>query len=188
MKKNMLVKGIVMMVFIAMLFSCRNDLKTVEAFAVSDSIPSQIIKDVVMYRTDSGYLKAKIISDLVHIFDVEDAYTVFPEGISIVFYNREGVEESTLDADYGVSYDKRKLLIARKNVIVKNLLKKEQLNTEELNWDQRKKIIFSNTKVKIITTSEIIYGTGLHSDDRFDRYEIKDPTGEVQVKEEEVEN
>ena len=75
-----------MIVFIAMLFSCRNDLKTVEAFDVSDSIPSQIIKNVVMYRSDSGYIKAKITSKLVHNFEDKNkrhSYTIFPEGVEV---------------------------------------------------------------------------------------------------------
>lgn len=128
-----------MSMFITMLFSCRNDLRTIEALSSNDTLPELIIKDVIMYRSDSGFIKAKMISKIVQHFGGENPYILFPEGLHIIFYDRQMNVESTLTADYGKSYEKRKLLVAQKNVIVINLLKKEQLNTEELNWDQRKK-------------------------------------------------
>jgi len=182
--KKIVVISIVMTMFIAMLFSCRNDMKTVEAFASNDSLPELIVKDVIMYRSDSGVVKAKMISKVVQHFGGNDPYILFPEGLFIIFYDDQMNEESTLTAGYGKSYEQRKLFVAHKDVVVKNLLKNEQLNTEELNWDQRKKTIFSNVNVKITTPSEILYGTGLQSDERFKRYVITNPKGEVEVEDE----
>jgi len=182
--KKIVVISIVMTMFIAMLFSCRNDMKTVEVFASNDSLPELIVKDVIMYRSDSGVVKAKMISKVVQHFGGNDPYILFPEGLFIIFYDDQMNEESTLTAGYGKSYEQRKLFVAHKDVVVKNLLKNEQLNTEELNWDQRKKTIFSNVNVKITTPSEILYGTGLQSDERFKRYVITNPKGEVEVEDE----
>lgn len=186
--KKHIVFSIVMSMFITMLFSCRNDLRTIEALSSNDTLPELIIKDVIMYRSDSGFIKAKMISKIVQHFGGENPYILFPEGLHIIFYDRQMNVESTLTADYGKSYEKRKLLVAQKNVIVINLLKKEQLNTEELNWDQRKKTIYSDLNVKITTPTEVLYGTGLQSDERFDRYVITNPKGKVQVQDEEKEN
>lgn len=186
--KKYLVISIVMTMFITMLFSCRNDIKTIEALAANDTIPELIITDVIMYRSDSGNVKAKMISKVVQHFGGTDPYILFPEGLFIVFYDSEMNEESTLTADYGKNYTQRKLFVAKKNVVVINLLKNEKLNTEELNWDQRKKSIYSNVNVKITTPTEVLYGTGLQSDERFDRYEITNPKGEVEVEDKEMEN
>ena len=185
--KKYLVISIVMTMFITMLFSCRNDLKTIEALSTHDTLPELIVKDVIMYRSDSGFKKAKLISRVVQHFGGDNPYMLFPEGLHIIFYDRQMNEESTLTAGYGKSYTKRKLFVAQKNVIVRNLIKKEQLNTEELNWDERKKTIYSNVKVKITTPTDVLYGTALQSDERFDRYVITDPTGEVEVQDEKIE-
>jgi len=182
--KKLIVISIVMTMFITMLFSCRNDMKTIEAFASNDSLPVLIVKDVIMYRSDSGIVKAKMISKVVQHFGGSDPYILFPEGLFIIFYDDQMNEESTLTAGYGKRYEQRKLFIAKKNVIVKNVLKNEQLNTEELNWDERKKTIYSNVNVKITTPSEVMYGTGMQSDERFKRYVITNPKGEVEVQDE----
>lgn len=172
---------------VTMLFSCRNDLKVIETLAATDTIPDLIVKDVTLYRSDSGRVKAKLISkEVQHFESAKDPYILFPKGLYVVFYDREMNEESTLVAGFGKSYERRKLLVAEKNVVVRNLQKNEQLNTEQLFWDQRKKTIYSNVNVKITTLSEILYGTGLQSDEQFDRYEITNPTGEVEVKDEEL--
>ncbi len=182
--KKYLVISIVMTMFITMLFSCRNDLKTIASLNTNDTLPELVVWDVTMYRSDSGVVKAKMISKVVQNFGGKDPYVLFPEGLFIIFYDDQMNEESTLTADYGKNYTSRKLFVAQKNVVVKNLHKNEQLNTEELNWDQRKKTIYSNVNVKITTPSEILYGTGLQSDERFNRYVITNPKGEVEVEDE----
>ncbi len=179
------IKSIVMIFVITMLFfSCRNDIKTIEALAANDTIPELIVKDVIMYRSDSGFVKAKLISKVVQHFGGEDPYILFPEGLFVIFYDRDMNEESTLTAGHGKSFERRKLLVAQKDVVVRNLQKNEQLNTEKLSWDQRKHIIFSDVDVKITTPSDILYGTGLRSDEKFDRYEVMNPKGEVGVQDE----
>lgn len=188
MKQIIVLKSIVMIILIAMLFSCRNDLKTIESLGANDTIPDLIVKDVILYRSDSGIVKAKLISKVVQHFGGDEPYILFPEGLFVIFYDRQMNEESTIVASYGKSYEKQKLLVAKKDVVVRNLQKNEQLNTEELYWNQRKKTIYSNVDVKITTLSEILYGTGLKSDEHFDRYEIMNPKGEVEVQEEELEN
>ena len=89
-----------------------------------------------------------------------------------------------MSADYGINYTKRKLLKAQKNVVVINFAKDEQLNSDELIWDQRRKRIYSEADVRITTPTEILYGTGLDSDEQFKRYEVYKSKGEVEVEEE----
>ena len=60
--------------------------------------------------------------------------------------------------------------------------KNEILNTEHLIWDQSKKTIFSNVAVKITTNDEVIYGDGFESDETFNKYEILNPRGTINVK------
>ena len=183
--KNILIKSIVVIIFTAMLFACKNDIKTVSALSNDDSSAVLVAHDIEFIFSDSAFVKAKLTSPLMEKYESDAPYTLFPKGFKIVFYKGYNKIESELVAEYGINYEKQKLLVAKQNVVVKNISKNEQLETEELTWDQRKKIIFSEQKVKITTPSEILFGDGLHSDEKFDRYEIKNLTGKIEVEDDE---
>ncbi len=89
--------------------------------------------------------------------------------------------ESQIVADYGIRFDKTKLMEAKNNVIVTSIKNSEQLETEHLVWDEKKKIIYSDVFVKITRSEEVLYGDGLTSDEEFSAYTIKNPSGEFQV-------
>ena len=72
-------------------------------------------------------------------------------------------------------------MTARDSVVVINN-KGEIMNTDELIWDEDKKIIYSNSFVKIRTADEIIYGNGMTANENFTGYVIKNITGTIKVK------
>ncbi len=180
-------KSVVLLLGMTMLFSCKNDLKEVSAFAEIDSIPDLTAIGFEFLRSDSGRVVAKLQSPLMKKFEGEDAYTEFPDGFKIEFYDRYMNVQSIMKGEYGINYEKRKLFIAKRNVVVINFKKQEQLNSDELNWDQRKKIIYSETDVKITTPTEILYGSGMESDEQFKLYEVFNSRGQVEVEEENTE-
>ncbi len=159
-------------------------MQAVSAFAAGDSIPDLTAKNFEFLRSDSGRVVAKLQSPVMIQYEGDNPHTIFPEGFRIEFYNRLMQVESEMSADYGINYTKRKLLKAQKNVVVINFAKDEQLNSDELIWDQRRKRIYSEADVRITTPTEILYGTGLDSDEQFKRYEVYKSKGEVEVEEE----
>ncbi|MCP4550652.1 MAG: LPS export ABC transporter periplasmic protein LptC [Bacteroidetes bacterium] len=181
--KLFIVRSIVVLLSATMLFACQNDIKTVFALAGDDSIPASTTKDMEYIRSDSGKMIAKLTSPLMHKHDGEGSYVIFPEGLKIEFYDKYQKLKSTLTAEYGIKYEKRKLLIVKKNVIVINLAEQKQLNTEELTWDERLKKIYSEVNVKLTTPDEVSYGTGMESDEKFSRYEIFNSKGEHEIEE-----
>jgi LPS export ABC transporter protein LptC len=90
-----------------------------------------------------------------------------------------------MQGDYGISYEKKKLMEARHNVIVENLETQERLNTEQLFWDRMKETIYSNKFVRITRGEEVITADGLTSDQSFENMEFKNPRGLIEVEEEE---
>jgi lipopolysaccharide assembly outer membrane protein LptD (OstA) len=64
--------------------------------------------------------------------------------------------------------------------------KGERLTTDELIWDEEKKIIYSNTFVKIATEDEVMYGKGMIANQNFSDYTIKNITGKIKVNASEV--
>ena len=119
-------------------------------------------------------------------FNTEKPYLEFSDGIKILFYNSAREVESTLTAKHATAVENSHSMTARDSVVVVNN-KGEVLNTDELIWDEGKKIIYSNSFVKISTKDEILYGNGMIANENFTDYTIKHITGTIKVKTSELE-
>jgi LPS export ABC transporter protein LptC len=137
-------------------------------------------KEVTIKYTDHGNIKIKVVAKKVNRFNTEKPYMEFSEGIKLFFYNGKEVE-TMLTAGYATAVESSNQMTARNNVEVINV-KGDKMNTEELIWDSDKKIIYSNTFVKITTADEIIFGDGMEANETFSDYTIKHITGKVKVK------
>ncbi len=179
-----LFKSIIIFPFIIMLFACENDISTINSLSHIDSLPMEVAHDIEVYYSDSGKIQAYLQSPLMERFEEEGGkgeYTEFREGFKIIFYDSVLNPESQITADYGIRYDKNKLMEAKNNVVVTSIKNNEQLETEHLVWNEKKKIIYSDVFVKITRSEEVLYGDGLISDENFSSYTIKNPSGEFQI-------
>lgn len=164
-----------------MLFACENDIKTLNTFSQIDSLPLELARDIEVTYSDSGKIIAYLESPIMTRHEEDDSYMEFPEGFKIILYDSLMKPKSQITAKYGISFEKKKMMEAKNNVIVTNIEKNERLNTEHLIWDRKKMIIYSEVFVTITKPDAIIYGDGLMSDQDFDHYKIKNPTGEFMV-------
>ncbi len=167
-----------------MLLSCENDINIINSLSHVDSLPMETAYDIEVYYSDSGKVQAFLQSPLMERHDKEGEkgeFMEFPNGFKIIFYDSVLNPESQIIADYGIRFDKDKLMEAKNNVIVTSIKNNEQLETEHLVWDEKKKIIYSDVFVKITRQEEVLYGDGLTSDENFSSYTIKNPSGEFQV-------
>ena len=89
---------------------------------------------------------------------------------------------STLKANQAYFFKEENKWRGRGNVEVKNIEKQQQLNTEELFWKPDTKKIFTDKFVTIKLESEVIYGIGLDAAQDLSYYTIKDPKGEILIK------
>jgi LPS export ABC transporter protein LptC len=167
--------------FVTMLLSCENDLRKVNLLTASDSLPVSTVKNIDLIRSVSGKVVLELTAPLLRSYEGDDPYSEFPQGLKIVFFDSLMNITSQLTAEYGISYDKQKLMEARKNVVVINNRKHEQLNTEILTWNQNTKKIYSDKFVKITQPGKVIFGEGMQSDETFDVWEIRKPKGEIFV-------
>ncbi|MCF8309729.1 MAG: LPS export ABC transporter periplasmic protein LptC [Bacteroidales bacterium] len=190
-KKIRLLTSIILIVIggLPVLFtSCRNDVEKVKKITQRDSLPHQKAEDIELLYSEYGDLIFKLTSPHVKIYQGEEPRMIFPEGMKVIFFDSTGNNiRSRLTADYGIKYDKKKKMIAKKDVVVKNLEKNERLNTEKLIWDQRKSKIYTDKFVTITTEDEVLYGEeGMESDESFDSWVIKKPKGKMEYSEEEL--
>lgn len=167
--------------FLTILFACENDLRKVNLLTASDSLPVSTVKNIDLIRSVSGRVVLELTAPLLRSYEGDDPYSEFPQGLKIVFFDSLMNITSQLTAEYGISYDKQKLMEARKNVVVINNRKHEQLNTEVLTWNQNTKKIYSDKFVKITQPGKVIFGEGMQSDETFDVWEIRKPKGEIFV-------
>ncbi|MFN0274260.1 MAG: LPS export ABC transporter periplasmic protein LptC [Chitinophagales bacterium] len=160
----------------AVFSSCVNSMDDVNAATQYAERDVEHGKDITLYYSEDGNVRVKIEAPAVDRHTTDNPYIEFTEGLHADFYNESLQVTSTLDADYGVRYEKELKTVVRNNVVVVNE-KKETLHTEELTWDERKHIIFTDKQVIIKTATDTIFGQGLEADERFTRYKILKPGG-----------
>ena len=95
-------------------------------------------------------------------------------------FDVNGKKESELNADYAIVDDKKDLMLAQNNVVVRNV-DGDILETEKLNWNHDTEEIFTNEFVKITTKNEVIYGIGLESNQNFSKYSIRNIKGTIKI-------
>ena len=135
--------------------------------AVNTTLPVETGKDVEITYTDSGLPKALVKAPLLERYaSGSKNFTEMKKGIKVTFLTRTQEVESFLTANYAIRYDKKKLMTARNNVVVRNV-NGDTLRTEELHWDEQTQRVSSNKFVTITTKDEIIMGDGFESDVSF---------------------
>jgi LPS export ABC transporter protein LptC len=174
-----------LLVFVSLYFlSCTNNMKEVMAMPSNKLSPSQIGDSVTLLYTDSASLKVMLKANRMLLFNknVSEPFTILPKGFFITFFDQEEKISTTLKANYGIRYDLTKRMEAKYAVEVINK-KGEKLETERLVWDEATKRIYTDADLKITTATQIIKGKGLNSNEDFTKYEIKEVTGTINIKE-----
>lgn len=169
--------------------SCKNDVKEVHNATHQLDLPLRVQYGIHYEYTDSAKkildLHAKEAVDYSH---KKEPYREFPQGIEVTFFNDSTLrEEAYLRSNYAKQFDADKKWEARGDVVVRNH-KGDQLNTEHLLWDQRKHLIYSDKYVTFTTDGSTFEGRGFEADENFDSWRIIDLIGEIELKEEDLEN
>jgi LPS export ABC transporter protein LptC len=166
--------------FLVLLWACENDIKVINNISgKNDTVETG--KDIETLYSDSGVVTVKVLAKRLYRFEGENPHIEMTK-VRVNFYNSIGQVKSYLTANYAISYTNTKLMEAKNNVVVVNE-KGEVLNTEHLVWDQNKAKIYSDKFVTINTGKELLYGTGLDANERFDHWVILHPKGSFTVKE-----
>ncbi|MFA6923913.1 MAG: LPS export ABC transporter periplasmic protein LptC [Bacteroidales bacterium] len=175
-------KTIILVIVLGLLFSCENDISTVNIITNKDKSPTETSRNVeIIYSEDADVLVKANAPLLKRYINDKTPYMEMPEGVKVLFYDSLKSVESSLKSNYAIYREKEKIMEARNNVEVINR-KGEKLNTEHLIWNEQKEKIYSDVFVKITTNDEILFGEGLESDQYFDKWKIKKPKGTISVK------
>jgi len=181
-----IIKSIILVLTGLMLFSCENSLSKINEITQEiDTLAAITTYDINYKRSDSGYVQVELRGPLMKRYVGKDEYNEFPDGFEITFFDKDGNKTSYITAEYGVDYRKRKYMNARNNVIIKNFETQEELYTENLVWNQKTKIIKSNTFVKMITPDKIFFGDSMLANEDFTEHRVFNIRGEFEVEDKE---
>lgn len=138
------------------LFSCENDVKTVEAWT-QNKVMTEEAKTVECYLSQRGRMKAKLKAPLMLRVLGDTIYVEFPQTLHVDFYNDSAKIDSWLDAKYGKYFESLNKVYLRDSVVVINT-KGDTLRTPELWWDQNTKLLYSNKFTEYYTRTGYEYG------------------------------
>ena len=178
-KNNILI--MVTVFTVTMFFSCDNNLKEVQKIGISENEPIGVAENINLKYTDSGKLKAILISSKMLDFSNRDfPYSEFPNGIKLDLF--ENGEKSNVVADYAITYSKTNLIDLQGHVII-TTKDNDTLYAEQLYYDQKKEWLFTNKPVTFRTGMDLINGNGFDSDTKFSNAEVLEINGIITVDE-----
>lgn len=164
--------------------SCENPITVVREIAREDTLAAVTATDITYTRSDSGEVFMILNAPLMLQYGGDDQMIEFPNGFEAFFLDSIKQPTSRIKGNYGVSYEKVKLMIARGDVEVENYQTNELLNTETLYWNQQSRKIFTSAAVKISGPEKLIYGDSLVAAEDFSSRTIFNIRATLEIEEE----
>ena len=155
-----------------MLFSCENDLETINTITATDKTPTEVVTTFHTLYSDSGIVSHEIIAARMEKYNVPSEKTIFKNGFEVNFFGERDSITSKLTADYAEITDGGNMIIARNNVIFTNYKENQTLETEELFWDKTVKRIKTEKRFTVIGEKSTVMGYGLDTDETFTDYNM----------------
>ncbi len=163
--------------------SCENNLKDVEQISAKKvSLPVDKSTGVTMLYSDSGFVKAKMMTPEYLHYKTDKPYIEMKKGVTVIFYNIQQQEISRVTSDYAIRRENEKLVELRKNVVATNE-RGQTFKSEELIWDETKGRFFSNQLVSVTSKGNTLYGNNFWSNQDFSYYEITQASGDLSLTE-----
>lgn len=142
--------------------------------------PDESAKDVEITFSDSGRVSFEIFAPMLNKYNGDFPYMDCPEGIKIVSYDTRGEQEAILTSDYAISEEATQRMEARTHVVITNVKNGDSLKTEKIIWDKGNKRIYSDVEVRQIRSDGTVnIGDGFDADERFTKYTVRNPRGEI---------
>lgn len=156
-----LYKSILTVAFIALLCSCESNFKDVQRINTVAFSPSGETENINLKYTDSGKVKAILVSPLMLDFsNLEYGFNEFPKGINVTLYD-ENNKKSYVVADYAITYAKTDIIDLQGNVKI-TTDSGERLETEQLFYDQKNEWFYTEKKFKFTNNEgSLLEGPGI---------------------------
>ena len=165
-----------------MLFSCKTNMKDVNAIGNRDGMPEMCGGNMELIYSDSARLKYKVTTPLYNKYNQENnKYDEFPKGIHAELYEKDGTMVGSITSKYAKKLEEEMLWELRNEVVVINADGKK-LETDLMFWDMKKEIIYSDRYSRLTSGDQIIEGNnGFKSDQSLKNPVFNKITGVVEI-------
>ena len=173
------------MVMLLLFSSCSGKKKELgDAITERDSMAVMDTRGVTTLVSDSGVTRYRINTEEWLVFDRKNPpYWAFEKGVYLEKFDSIFQVEASIKADTAYFFNKEELWKLMGNVHIQNL-KGEKFDTELLYWDQNKKRVYSDRRVRIEQPDQIIYAIGFESNEQLTKYRFFKTEGIFYVDEE----
>jgi LPS export ABC transporter protein LptC len=179
-KANLIVYKILASILLsALLFSCVNDLESIQKVTYDPKAPDEVTKNLRVFYTDSGYARVEVFAAIAETYSKPIAVTKLKDGIKVNFFSADGKIVSTLTALYGEVNYANGTFFVRDSVQLVNHEKKQRMETEALYWNQKDSSIYTTSNVVVRSPKGVLYGDGIRTKQNFSEYEFLKPYGKI---------
>lgn len=161
-----------------LLEGCSNDIEKIKFFERKE-MPYQVINNANMIRSEAGDLQMIMEAPIIEVYQRPEAKTICPKGVKLHFYDAQGKEKAFLRANYGISYDDRKYMEIKKNVVIIDYRSGDTSYLKDLVWNQGEHRLYSKHSVRSVNGQRVTMGDSFESDENFDNPRIMHQRGTV---------
>ena len=162
---------------------CSSKSEKTTVLEYNGKFPDESARNIEIIMSEEGKITFTLYAPLMNTYYGDEPYVDFPEGIKVSSYTN-GEVHSTLTADYAITDERSQRYEARGNVVIVDLVKEESILTEKIIWNKMTKRIYSDVEItRIKADGTVDMGDGFESDEKFTKYSIKNPRGEILAEE-----
>ena len=145
---------------VTLFFGCQSNFKDVQKINFSEFVPSGDANDVNLKYTDSGRIRAILVSSkMLDYATVAFPFTEFPKGVDVTIYDNKG-KKTFITSDYAVSYKMTNLIDLQGNVKIKSQ-SGQTLETQQLYYDQKNDWFYTEKSFKFTDIKGVSSGQGI---------------------------
>ena len=171
-----LIAAVMAAISVVSLWGCRNDISVVNSLTLKEKAPEEVMENIHFYLSKEGVVDQEFLINKMNKYAYPERYLECPEGIEIIAYHANKTKRVSLKADYGISWEDRKIMEAKRNVVITNFSTGEIIETEHLIWDKNRQLIYSNRQIKQTQSDGSVYiGERFESNEDMTKYTVFKP-------------
>jgi LPS export ABC transporter protein LptC len=164
---------------VVLFFGCESNFKEVQNINFSEFAPNGEADNINLKYTDSGKIKAILVSSKMLDFSSLDfTFTEFPNGINVTLYDEKG-KQTFVKSDYAVSYKTTSIIDLQGNVKITSQAG-QVLETQQLYYDQKNEWFFTEKSFKFTDPKGVSNGQGIDFSKDFKTINSQNIVGEIE--------
>jgi LPS export ABC transporter protein LptC len=176
--KNYKILPVVTVIAVTLFFGCESNFKEVQKINFSEFVPSGEAEKINLKYTDSGRIKAILVSPkMLDFASVDFPFTEFPKGIDVTLYD-DKEKRTFIKSDYAVSYKTTSIIDLQGNVKIISQ-DGQTLETQQLYYDQKNEWFFTEKSFKFTDPKGVSNGQGIDFSKDFKIINSQKITGEL---------